>query len=275
MKDKVKKNWQVAVLLILVIASVSLFVACFYLNQQVTQNQQALAKLEIHEIARQKEAEALVLLQKNIINQYVDTANLVLSSNQDTKTAILLLDAAKKYADSQVLAGLDKKIALLKAINLVNGEELIAQMDIIGQSINSLSIIPNTAPTAATKVTTPCQQSVAVKYSQIISKFWTQLLASLKDIVIIRHHDLEPYIYSQQEATVRFNLDAKLMQAQLAVIQKHDAIYHSCLTQMTNMIQKYFIGTSGEKEQVLQAIAQLQKINLQPQLPKITLENKS
>ena len=100
MKEKTKKNWQAFILSIFATLIIGLFAACFYLNSQVEQNNKILAKLVVHDVAKQKDLIKIVTWQKNIIEQYADTANLVLSNDQDTKTAILLLDAAKKYTDN-------------------------------------------------------------------------------------------------------------------------------------------------------------------------------
>lgn len=279
MKEKTKKNWQVVALFLFAALIAILFAALFYLNNQIEQNNRLLIKLTSQNIAWQKDLTKIVSWQKNTIQQYVDTANLVLSSGQDIKSAILLLDTAKKYTDNlldnNIIASLDKNINLLKAINSVNSEELIAKIDIIGQGLNNLAIIPNTALISPTKINTPNNIATQAKYPEVIRKFLDGLLKSLKDIVIIRRGVLEPIVFAEQEVALRFNLGAKIMQLQLAVLQKHDAIYHNCLTQVANLIKKYFICSSSEKNQLLKEIDELQKINLQPQLPKIILEIKS
>lgn len=274
MKEKTKKNWQAFILFIFAILIIGLFAACFYLNSQIEQGNKTLAKLEIQNIAKQKDSDMVEAWQKNIIEQYIDTANLVLSNNQDTKTAILLLGATRKYTDNSanknIIINLDKNINLLKAINLVNIDELIARIDIISQSINSLSILPDTIPTPA-KIKTPNNVKTHASYSQLSKQFFDQVLKSLKDIVIIRHHALEPILLENQEAILRFNVNAKIMLMQLAVMQKHDAIYHSCLTQIAKLIKQYFVCSSDEKNNILKQLSELEKINLQPQMPKITL----
>lgn len=274
MKEKTKKNWQTFILFIFAILIAGLFVICFYLYNQIEQSNKTLAKLEIQNIAKQKDLAMVEAWQKNIIEQYVDTANLVLNNDQDTKTAILLLDSAKKYtnnlANKDIIIHLDKNINLLKAVNLVNTEELIARIDVIGQAINNLSMLPNTVPTPV-KIKTPDNAKVPVKYSQLSKQLFDRVLKSLKDIVIIRHHALEPILLENQEAILRFNVNAKIMLMQLAIMQKHDAIYHSCLVQIAKLIKQYFVCSSDEKNNILKQLSELEKINLQPQMPKITL----
>jgi len=306
MKEKTQKNWQAFILFLFAILIISSLAACFYIYSRIERNAKILDKLVMHDIAQQKDLTKIAAWQKNIIEQYIDTANLVLSDNKDTKTAILLLDAAKKYTDSslnnKIIIDLDKNINTLKAINLVNIEELVARIDIIGQNINNLTIIPNTAipntapvvtahPTSSSSeiqgeqkhldsTTTPKESKKPFSVNFSVERqalygysrhIFEQILKGLKDIVIVRHNALEPIVSLEQEATLRFNLNAKIMQMELAVMQKHDAIYHSCLTQITNLIRKYFICSSSEKDRILGELDELQKINLQPQLPKISI----
>ena len=93
----------------------------------------------------------------------------------------------------------------------------------------------------------------------------------LKSLVVIRHRDTEitPLVSQTQEEFLRQNLQLILQQAQWAVLQHNQAVYHYSLTQASEWIQHYF-ADNDQATLALQAnINELQKINLTPDLPDI------
>lgn len=203
------------------------------------------------------------------IEHLVRMADLTLNTNGDVKTALAFLVAAKKYTDdiedSTINHALNKDIASLQAVSIVDPEELALTIDMISQQINTLSIIPSQAAIAPT---TP--QPTESQPVQLLNRLFASVVKALKDIVIIRHQATEPILPQEQATILRFNIQAKLLQAELAVMQRQNKLYQACLTQAIDLITKHFVSNNTATANVLHILQELQQTNLQPDLPTLT-----
>ena len=197
-----------------------------------------------------------ISLDKISIEHLIMTADLALSTTGDVNTAMEYLLAAKKYIN---LPALDSDIAKLQAVPIVNIEELVLKIDTIRQQIDTLSMIPSKVVIMPTP-----------EYAYTTKRFFSSIIGALKNIVIIRHQTIEPILPSEQLIVLRFNISAKLLQAELAASQKQNKLYHVCLAQAIDLISKYFVLSDGVAVNVLNSLQELQKINLWPNLPSLT-----
>lgn len=200
----------------------------------------------------------------------VRMADLTLNTTGNVKAALAFLLTAKKYADDfsdpTIARVLNKDIAKLQAVPIVDFEELVIKIDAASKQIDNLPIIPPASVTAVT----PTEVTDAKKTSSLLNRFFTSFITALKNIVIIRHHATEPILPPEQVAILRFNIQNKLLQAELAVMQKQNKIYQMCLTQSIDLITKYFAENKNITTNILQTLKELRQINLQPELPQLS-----
>jgi uroporphyrin-III C-methyltransferase len=204
------------------------------------------------------------------VEHLVRMADLTLHTTGDVKTALAFLLAAKAYTDGPealtINRTLNKDIVRLQNIPSVDVEELIFKIDMVSKQINTLIIMP-------THITATQKEPTKAKVQQLqstLNHFFASVLKALKDIVIIRHQDVEPILPPEQVMTLRFNIHAKLLQAELAVMQRQNKLYQTCLTQVIGLINKHFVLNNGDTDNILHMLKGLQQVDLQPSLPSLT-----
>lgn len=239
------------------------------LQNNLSQKQALIQNLQNQNEAQKQDYVKATSWKPIAIEHLVRMADLALNTNGDVKTALAFLMAAKKYTgnieDSAIDHALNKDIASLQAVLIVDPEELVLTIDMISQQIDTLSIIPSQAATAPT-APWPTESQPA----QLLQRLFTNVVKALKGIVIIRHQATEPILPPEQVTILRFNIQAKLLQAQLAVIQRQNKLYQACLAQTIDLITKHFVDNNTATTNVLQILQKLQQTNLQPDLPTLT-----
>lgn len=105
------------------------------------------------------------------------------------------------------------------------------------------------------------------------TKPWRQMLnksmATLKDIVIIRHHKekITPIVTDEERKILLQDIHFLLTRAQWAAIQGQPALYSRSLAQAEKVVEKYFYGRTDTTDTVMSAIERLQAINIKPPSP--------
>lgn len=201
------------------------------------------------------------------IEQLVRMADLSLTTTKDTKTALSYLLTAKKYtkdSDTTMQHALNKDIANLQAVPIINQEEILLKIETLNQQINSLSARP-AATTEPTPTTAQPQQT-----TNKIKNALENILQGLKDIVIIRHQTTEPLLPPEQITILRLMIQTKLLQTELAVMQKQNELYQQCLEQTITLISNYSVPNDPTTTNILKTLKELQQVDLQPTLPSLT-----
>jgi uncharacterized protein HemX len=245
------------------------------LQDSLTQKQVIIQELQ-NEMQKQEVAKAKAKVQAQAmdwkpiaVGHLVRMADLTLNTTGDVKTALSFLVAAKKYTtDPETLAinrALNKDIIRLQAVPKVNVEDIVFKIDTISEKISALAI----TPTHLTVLPGVPKKVGKQQPKPVLKRFLISAVQALKDIVIIRHQDIEPILPPEQTITLRFNVQAKLLQAELAVMQRQDKLYQAYLAQVVGLINKYFVLNSATTNSVLRMLEGLQQINLQPKLPEL------
>lgn len=240
------------------------------LQNKLTQEQVAIQSLQDQNAAQKREYAKTTSWKQIAIEHLIRMADLTLNTSRDVKTALAFLLEAKKYtSEAEELAishALNKDIASLQAVPVADIEELVLKIDTISQQVDTLPVISPQITPASTASTTPEAQP-----TQMFNRLLTSIVKALKNIVIIRHHAIEPILPPQQITILRLNIQAKLLQAELAAMQRQNNLYQACLTQVIDLITKHFAcNNTPSTAGVLQALQELQRINLQPELPTLT-----
>lgn len=209
--------------------------------------------------------------QPIIIEHLVRMADLTLNTTGEVKLTLSFLTRAEQYASAPELSvinhALNKDIAALQVVPVVDAEELTLKLESLNQKIGVMPLVAQefVGPAAATA------KPEAISYAK---NLWGRIFASsvtaLKNIVTIRRQTVEPLLSSEQEALLRLDLQTKLLQAQLAVVHRQNKLYQSCLVQVTTLINRYFVANNIVKSDILPVLQELQQVDLQPKLPTLT-----
>ncbi|MDR1057878.1 MAG: uroporphyrinogen-III C-methyltransferase [Coxiellaceae bacterium] len=201
-----------------------------------------------------------------VIEHLVHMADLTLNTTRDTTLALSFLLMAKQYAITPELSAinhsLNKDIANLQTVPVVDVVYLILKIEALSQKIDSLPIVVQRFIPAIK----PNEEEVSSTVMTLWQSFFTSTIKALKDIVVIRRQVVEPLLSPEQETILRLNIQTKLLQAELAVIHRQNELYRTCLEEAVNLFARYFIADSN----ILPTLRELQQIDLRPKIPLLT-----
>lgn len=202
-------------------------------------------------------------------NYLAQLASYHLYFNHDVFTAIALLQAADQRVSAlknttaiharQVLA---TTITTLQALPKIDLAGLLARLNALQTQATQLPLLVPTVNKPAMEM--PDKSS---NWRDALGKSWEHF----QQLIVIRHSEMpiKPLLSAQQQAYLQQNLQLLLQQAQWSVLNKQSKVYHSSLAQAAEWINQYFALNAPATTAMLQAINELQKINLEPTLPNI------
>lgn len=209
--------------------------------------------------------------QPIIIEHLIRMANLTLNTTGDVKLAISYLETAKQYANTQELSAinhaLNKDIASLQVVPVVDATDLILKIESLNQKISSLPLVIQQFNGTQKQAEEEDSSSPVTKTTTLWQRLFASTTKALKDIVVIRRQVVEPLLSPEQETILRLNVQTKLLQAELAVMHRQNKLYQSCLEETTKLISKYFVTSNIVNSGVLENLKELQGVDLQPKLP--------
>ena len=96
-------------------------------------------------------------------------------------------------------------------------------------------------------------------------------MSSLESLVVIQQHDraVEPLLSPEQGHYLRQNLQLLLEQAQLALLRQQQVIYETSLSRSIELIGRYFDAANSATQALSQALEQLNRLQVAPQMPSI------
>ncbi len=202
------------------------------------------------------------------IEHLVTMANLVINATKDPKLAESLLIAAKSYTNDIRLSAIDRAlnrdIAKLKNTKTADPSWLIAKLAEIEDQIDRLPLIPKSIKPDPQTIKETTDEA---KNSSLWRRFTDNVLSHLKDLVVIRRQSDIPLLNQDQENNLRLNIKTKLLQIELAILQRDNPLYHTCLDQIISLINKYFPLTDQVKDKTIESLRELNKIELTNNLP--------
>lgn len=245
-------------------------------NSQIAALQGAFNRLQ----ASNSGYETDITLQQ--VDRYLLQANLSLNFNQDIPGALNLLQAADQrlnsLSDPQIIPlrqAIAKNMVALQSIEPIDLVGLLSKLSALRDQVAHLPLFAINSKLQifhATPAANPNPTHLATLQSGW-EKAWDATLTNFKSLVIIRNrqNEISPLISASQEEFLRQNLQLILQQAQWAVLQRQQAVYTYSLTQANEWIQRYFADNDRATLAMQADISQLQKINLSPQTPDISL----
>ncbi|MGD9109033.1 MAG: uroporphyrinogen-III C-methyltransferase [Gammaproteobacteria bacterium] len=195
-------------------------------------------------------------------------ANIILTLEHNTPIAIDLLKMADTYLaqlhDTALLnlrKILTSDIAKLQALPQLDITKIYLRLQALSNQIKQLPLID----TDATKNQPAVQKKPTTKETQPVWKrFFTGTWDTISTFLVIRHHQqpVQPLLTAQQHQIVITKLQILCAQAQWAVLQHHNKIYHSILQQIQQTVKNSFLQNSRYTKMVLDELSALQKINI-------------
>lgn len=204
------------------------------------------------------------------IRQLLELANLRLQYGHDLTGALLLVHAADQelhaVTDADLLRlrqALSNDIAALEALPKVDVAGILARITTLSNRLNQLSLA-----TAKTPNTTE------EKHHHHNSKWktaWRDSLDTLQKLIVIRYHNdpIEPLLPQEQAEYLLQKMQLRLEQAQWAVLHNNNPIYVAGLQQVSDWIKHYYANSQTTTINMLEELAQLQNINVDPALPSL------
>jgi uroporphyrin-3 C-methyltransferase len=194
---------------------------------------------------------------------------------------IALLQAVKSRLSPINNAQINKILAhIVAAIEALQQKDKLSYPAILGkldQLKHQISELPlNITPDQSTQDSEqkahdniPKQSPDASKNAWIGEHYWQQTLTKLGQIFVIRHHNSKaiPLISAKQHAYLIHNIQMQLSQASWGLLHRHQEVYETSLKQAQQWASIYFDDHDPATQKVLQQLAQLQKINIAPDLP--------
>lgn len=243
------------------------------LAQQQRQTHQQLPKLEL------AEAEYLLRLANQRLN----------IEQKPEKVAPLLQAADEIMRTSQQIGSFGVRKAIAKDLIALNNSESIDRHGIYAQLSGLVTLTEQlrySAPTALVLHTTPTTKNTSSLNTTALESqepsLWqtaqqkviaiaTNIWLELKDLIRIKERSASDKILlsPDTEQLVRLRLQLLFNQSQTALMQDEPHVYLQALQQAETILQQYYRSSDTVTQSMLNALNELQSINIKPTMPSI------
>lgn len=202
---------------------------------------------------------------------YLELAQINTQWSDDLQTTIALLKQADRlllsFHDPQIYPvrqAIAKEISQIDALPKADVPGLLSQLVAIADVATHLPLKSNMPPSDKTNLSVVNHES-----SSSWSTHFKQSLSLLEKLVVIQHRneDVTPLLSPAYEALLREQIQLNVQEAQWAVLQNNDAVYHGFLDQILKNIHRSFAENAPETKTILSQLETLQKIHLSQQKP--------
>lgn len=201
-------------------------------------------------------------------------ANLNLQWLGDTTAAITLLEIADNTITalddptlSSLRATIAQDIAALRAIPALDLIGIVSQLSALSKQIPQLPLIAAQMLVAET----PSAESVQEENEESWRHILVKNLQTLQKLVVIRYHEqpIKPLLSPEQREDLMQNLSLLLQQARWAAVQRQQSLYQLNIEQAISWVEDYFDADRAVTKSVLDSLMQLNRIDVNPQLPSL------
>jgi uroporphyrin-III C-methyltransferase len=201
--------------------------------------------------------------------QLTKMANEQLQFMQNAKMAVVLLQQAdKELQNAQDSALLEIRKSLTSDVTNL---QALPQVDVtsIFMHLNALNDLVDKLPLPVNPLKSDTSQTPAAPVSGQTS-WWKSGLDSawegLSKIVIVRKYETGalPLVLPEEKIFLYQNLHAQIENAVWGLLHNNPAIYTASLGRAAAWIKQYFVQDAQETKTLLQNLAELQKVNIQP-----------
>lgn len=198
------------------------------------------------------------------IDAAVTVAEQAIVLRQDAPAARRALAAAATLLSERRVENLEplrralqQDISTLSAIEPVDAGALYLRLTAVQESIEKLTVAAHQAQAAAQQAKSP----VASSADSAMSNLWQQGLAKFRELVVLRHYDepVAPMLDDARLSVLRSQLDAQILQAQVALLRGDSVLYRAALESVSHRIQARLAALSAKQtESLLNELADLQ-----------------
>lgn len=251
------------------------------IQHQAQQQEQSLNALHHHAQQQEQSLNALRQAQTNEKREewrlveagfLVKLANIKLQFENNIPQAIQLLqnaDAEIRDLNQERLLSirqaLANNIASLQGVAVVDVTGIYMRLSALNEQVNHLPLInnrPNNDPVLKTI------EEKLPWWKNGLQQTWQ----ALQKIVVVRYHEkgVPPLVTPDQKEFIYQNLHAVLEKAIWGLLHNNTEIYQGSLHQAREWVKQYYLADSTVTQNVLSQLDELQKINIHPELPKLT-----
>lgn len=208
-------------------------------------------------------ADGPALRQRGLIDRIdaaVTVAEQALILRQDAPAARRALAAADVLLNEQRIETLEplhralvQDISTLASIEPVDASAVYLRLSALQISIDKLTLAAHQS-LVATQAKTQAMNSSN-------TDLWQQGLSKFRELIVVRHHDepLAVVLSDTRLSLLRSQLDAQILQAQVALLRGDSLLYRTALESVSRRIQSRLVALSAKQTQpILSELADLQ-----------------
>ncbi len=206
------------------------------------------------------------------VEYLLTVANHRLTLAQDQQTAIAVFETAdsrlEAIADPALLTvrkEIASELTALRAMPDVDIPGLALQIGSLAESVKQLPLLDKKRLAMASEKQ---ESTSSVEWREIPAVMWNDI----KSLVQVRRHQqpVEPLLPPQQAWFLYQNLQLKLEQARLAVLERNTAVFSQSLEEVSQWLSSYFEAGSAAVVNMQETIKNLRTVELQPTIPDVS-----
>ncbi|HEY5718335.1 MAG TPA: uroporphyrinogen-III C-methyltransferase [Motiliproteus sp.] len=208
-----------------------------------------------------------------LANQRVLMENSAIGALALLKSADQILKETDDVSIYNVRKALAQDIAALEAVPHLDVDGTFLRLAALNGRIDQLRLLPLTDRhqiPGMLKEITPA--AVEASWQQGMAEAWSNAMDKLGKLIVIQHRNkpVEPLLSPEQNFFLKQNLHLMLEQAQLALLQGKQGSYDASLDKAGRWVATYFQKDDSTTQALVQAIKELQGIQVAPPLPDIS-----
>ena len=221
-------------------------------------------KLDIPTLSK-VEAEHLIRLAeiRFHIDKDVQSTRMLLANAQDKIRLVSDINL------NPLREALDKDLATLQNLNLVNTEEIWLKASGIIEKVNQLPLRGARLGTQVSKSKPERDPGLEQypRWKQALFKSWYEI----KDLVKIRHYakPVEPVVQETEQTLIKENLRLLLEQIRIAILNNQNNVYYQAIQDTQNWLNQYFEESNSNVREIQNILSSMNTLNLKPELPKL------
>ena len=164
---------------------------------------------------------------------------------------------------------INEEIQLLKSINQVDSQNILAQLNFINNNVSSLPLENKLPANKATlSPNSQAQNDEKFTVSSEFRKMWSDVINS----VSIQKVDQPPkaLLAPRERYLLDQNLKLQLVKAEIALLQNNQTLYKNSITEASKWVNDYFDPENKLVQKILAQLATLKNEKLNTQLPGVS-----
>lgn len=188
----------------------------------------------------------------------------------------IMRELEKNIAAGKSVVNIRSKIseerAALKLRSELDREGLYLQLDAFIKQIDKIPVVDISSMARKSQV---AEQEIAVHETSISKRMLASLLRALEKVggyIRVQKHDQEIglLLSPDEQQYLKQNLRFRLEQAQIALLQQHQAIYQNSLSDGKEWVKKYYVIDPSLKNKLLMELDSYSKYDVEEPLPDIS-----